>query len=150
VLERAGELGKQMATDYQRAKRKRNGLANWRLVRYADDFVVVVSGERHHAEALREEVSVVLAPLGLRLAPDKTRVAHIDEGLDFLGVHIRRMRKRGAPTVGLVRRASPSRSRRRLRTTDRLRHNASATRSATTSPRWARGSTIRGTPLRAR
>jgi RNA-directed DNA polymerase len=85
----------QMASDYQRAKRKRNGLANWRLVRYADDFVVVVSGERQHAEALREEVSAVLAPLGLRLAPDKTRVVHIDEGLDFLGFHIRRMRKRG-------------------------------------------------------
>jgi hypothetical protein len=32
----------------------------------------VVSGERRHAEALREEVSAVLAPLGLRLAPEKT------------------------------------------------------------------------------
>ncbi len=84
-----------MATDYQRAKRKRAGLANWRLVRYADDFVVMVSGERHHAEALREEVAAVLAPLGLRLAPEKTRVVHIDEGLDFLGFGIRRMRKRG-------------------------------------------------------
>ena len=49
----------------------------------------------HHAEALREEVSAVIAPLGLRLAPDKTRVVHIDEGFDFLGFHIRRMRKRG-------------------------------------------------------
>jgi RNA-directed DNA polymerase len=37
----------------------------------------------------------VLAPLGLRLSPEKTRVVHIDEGLDFLGFHIRRMRKRG-------------------------------------------------------
>jgi RNA-directed DNA polymerase len=33
--------------------------------------------------------------LGLRLAPEKTRVVHIDEGFDFLGFHIRRMRKRG-------------------------------------------------------
>jgi RNA-directed DNA polymerase len=91
----AGQWQQQMATDYQRAKRKRAGLATWRLVRYADDFVVMVSGERHHAQALREEVSAVLAPLGLRLAPDKTRVVHIDEGLDFLGFHIRRMRKPG-------------------------------------------------------
>jgi RNA-directed DNA polymerase len=37
----------------------------------------------------------VLAPLGLRLAPEKTRTVHIDEGFDFLGFHIRRMRKRG-------------------------------------------------------
>ena len=45
----------------------------------------MVHGERQHAEALREEVSGVLAPLGLRLAPEKTRVVHIDEGFDFLG-----------------------------------------------------------------
>ena len=55
----------------------------------------MVSGDRHHAEALREVVSAVLAPLGLRLAPEKTRVVHIDEGCTFLGFDIRRMRKRG-------------------------------------------------------
>ena len=33
--------------------------------------------------------------MGLRLSPEKTRVVHIDEGFDFLGFHIRRMRKRG-------------------------------------------------------
>jgi RNA-directed DNA polymerase len=74
---------------------QRNGLGNWRLIRFADDFVVMVSGGRHHAEALREEVAAVLAPLGLRLSPEKTRVAHIDEGFVFLGMQIRRMRKRG-------------------------------------------------------
>src|SRR6266705_1967400 len=58
-------------------------------------LVLMVSGDRHHAEALREEVAAVLAPLGLRLAPEKTRTVHIDEGFDFLGQHIRRMRKRG-------------------------------------------------------
>jgi RNA-directed DNA polymerase len=55
----------------------------------------MVSGDRQHAEALREEVSAVIKPLGLRLAPDKTRVAHIDEGFVFLGFTIRRLRKRG-------------------------------------------------------
>lgn len=84
-----------MATDWQRAKRKRNGLGNWKLVRYADDFLVMVSGRRGHAEALLEEVAAVLAPLGLRLSPEKTRVVHIDEGFDFLGFHVRRRRKRG-------------------------------------------------------
>ncbi|MFI7708567.1 group II intron maturase-specific domain-containing protein [Nonomuraea sp. NPDC049480] len=54
-----------------------------------------MSGDRHHAEELREEAAGVLAPSGLRLAPDKTRVVHIDEGFDFLGHHIRRLRKRG-------------------------------------------------------
>ncbi|WP_426938669.1 group II intron reverse transcriptase/maturase [Pseudarthrobacter sp. S3] len=85
----------QMGTDQQRAKRKRNGLGNWKIVRYADDFVVMVSGERRHAEELREDVAEVLAPMGLRLSPEKTRVVHIDEGFDFLGFHIHRRRKRG-------------------------------------------------------
>ena len=38
----------------------------------------------------------MIAPMGLRLSPDKTRVVHIDHGFDFLGFHIRRMRKRGS------------------------------------------------------
>jgi RNA-directed DNA polymerase len=85
----------EMGNDRQRAKRRRHGQGNWKLIRYADDFVLMVSGDRHHAETLREEVAAVLAPLGLRLSPEKTRVVHIDEGFDFLGFHIRRMRKRG-------------------------------------------------------
>ena len=84
-----------MNTWHRRDKRKRGGEANWKLVRYADDFVVCVNGQRPHAEALREQVAAVLAPLGLRLSPEKTCVVHIDEGFDFLGFHIRRMRKRG-------------------------------------------------------
>ena len=78
-----------------RAKRRRHGLANYRLIRYADDFVVMVSGTRAHAEDLRDEVATVLAPMGLRLSEEKTRVAHIDEGLDFLGWRIQRHQKRG-------------------------------------------------------
>ncbi|HZI73822.1 MAG TPA: reverse transcriptase domain-containing protein, partial [Gemmatimonadales bacterium] len=84
-----------MGTQNQRTRRRKNGLGTWRLIRYCDDFVVMVHGERRHAEVLREEVADVLATLGLRLSPEKTRVVHIDEGFDFLGMHIRRMRKRG-------------------------------------------------------
>jgi RNA-directed DNA polymerase len=80
---------------WQRQQRARKGLGNWRLVRYADDFVIMVHGTRQHAQALREEAAAVLAPLGLRLAEEKTRVVHIDEGFDFLGFTIRRQRKRG-------------------------------------------------------
>jgi RNA-directed DNA polymerase len=84
-----------MGTANQRAQRRYHGQPTYRLIRYADDFVVVVKGERRHAEQLREEVAAVLAPLGLRLSPGKTQVVHIDDGFDFLGFHIRRMRKRG-------------------------------------------------------
>ncbi|MBV9383436.1 MAG: group II intron reverse transcriptase/maturase [Streptosporangiaceae bacterium] len=79
----------------QRERRRRNGEGNWKLIRYAGDLVLMVDGERRHAEALREQVAAVLAPLGLRLADEKTRVVHIGEGFDFLGFTIRRMRKRG-------------------------------------------------------
>jgi len=83
------------ATPYQRAKRRRLGLPNIRLVRYADDWCLLVSGTKAHAEALREEIAEVLTGMGLRLSPEKTLVTHIDEGLDFLGWRIQRHRKRG-------------------------------------------------------
>lgn len=82
-------------TTYQRTKRRRSGLTNYRIVRYADDFVVLVAGTEAHAQALREEVAEVLAPMGLSLSEAKTRVCHIDEGFDFLGFRIQRKRKRG-------------------------------------------------------
>src|SRR3954464_7912967 len=78
----------------RRGIRKRGG-AIYRLVRYADDFVVMVHGAREHAEAIREEVAAVLATLGLRLSAAKTSVVHVDEGFDFLGWRIQRRRKRG-------------------------------------------------------
>jgi RNA-directed DNA polymerase len=79
----------------ERAKRLRHGLPNFRLVRYADDWCLMVKGSRAHAESLREGIAAVLATMGLRLSPDKTLITHIDEGLDFLGWRIQRHRKRG-------------------------------------------------------
>jgi RNA-directed DNA polymerase len=79
-----------------RHRRRTKGLATYRLVRYADDLVVLVHGTRAHVEALREETAAVLRPMGLRLSEAKTRIAHIDEGFDFLGFRIRRAPKRGS------------------------------------------------------
>jgi RNA-directed DNA polymerase len=101
------QWSREMGTSAQRQKRRRHGQGNWKLIRYADDLVLMVSGDRHHAVALRDEVAAVLAPLGLRLAPEKTRVAHIDEGFDFLGYHIRRMRKRGTQKHYVYTKPSP-------------------------------------------
>jgi len=83
------------ASDYQRSKRRAQHLPNYRLVRYADDWCLVVAGTREDAEALREETAGVLSAMGLRLSPEKTLITHIDQGLDFLGWHIQRRRKRG-------------------------------------------------------
>jgi RNA-directed DNA polymerase len=76
--------------------------AHGRLVRYADDFVVLCRG-RAEADAARELAGRVLAGLGLELHPDKTKVVDLTEGregLDFLGCHFRarvsgRMLERG-------------------------------------------------------
>ena len=84
------------ASPYERAKRRRQGLPNYRLCRYADDWCLAVSGTRENAEAARMETADVLARMGLRLSPDKTLITHIDEGLVFLGWRIQRHRKRGA------------------------------------------------------
>jgi RNA-directed DNA polymerase len=83
------------STQSQRATRRRKGQANYRLVRYADDWLLLVSGTREHAEDMRTRAATVLAPMGLRLSEEKTKITHIDEGLDFLGWRIQRHRKRG-------------------------------------------------------
>ena len=85
----------QSATRVDRSRRRRHGQPIYRLVRYADDFVVLVSGSREHAEAMHDQVAAVLAPIGLRLSPEKTAVVHIDEGFDFLGFRIQRHQKPG-------------------------------------------------------
>jgi RNA-directed DNA polymerase len=61
------------------------------LVRYADDGVVLCRSavQAEHALAV---VGEILASLGLRLHPDKTKVVDLREGrdgLDFLGCHFR-------------------------------------------------------------
>jgi RNA-directed DNA polymerase len=83
------------ASPYGRARRRRHGLPNYRLVRFAGDWCLLVSGTKAHAEALREELAGVLSTMGLRLSPEKTLITHIDDGLDFLGWRIQRHRKRG-------------------------------------------------------
>jgi RNA-directed DNA polymerase len=87
----------------QRYRDRKRGEATYRLVRYADDFVICVAGERQHAEALIPETAQVLCPLGLTLSMEKPRITHIDEGIDFLGGwRIKRdLGRRGRPGIFL-------------------------------------------------
>ncbi|HYA67774.1 MAG TPA: group II intron reverse transcriptase/maturase [Acidimicrobiales bacterium] len=62
------------------------------LVRYADDLVVLTTS-RQRAEEARRRIGAVLAGLGLRLHPDKTRIVCLKDGkdgFDFLGFHHRK------------------------------------------------------------
>ena len=91
-----------MGTVSQRYSARKRGEATYRLVRYADDFVICVAGTRQHAEALAAETAQVLRPLGLTLSLEKTRITHIDEGFDFLGWRIKRdLGRRGRPGMFL-------------------------------------------------
>ena len=88
--------GGTMSTDGRRRYRRQKGLPNWRIIRYADDFAVLVNGVQADVEALRESIATVLATIGLRLSAEKTRVVHMSEGFDFLGFRIQWRRKRGS------------------------------------------------------
>lgn len=78
-----------------RRNRARKGAGNWRIVRYADDFVIMTNSSRDDAVALKEQASGVLAGLGLRFSEAKTRIAHLSEGIDFLGFHLQWRQRRG-------------------------------------------------------
>ena len=87
--------GGTMSTAYLRSRRRVKGLPRWRVVRYADDFVVLVHGTEADVETVREDVARVLATLGLRLSAAKTQRVHMSDGFVFLGFHIQWKRKRG-------------------------------------------------------
>jgi len=64
--------------------------------------VVMVAGTRADAERLRDQAAAVLAPMGLRLSEEKTRIVHIDEGFDFLVATRGRTVRVGSLTGGLT------------------------------------------------
>jgi len=83
------------ASSAKRQYRRKKGLPTYRLVRYADDFVILVAGNRIHTEDLLVESQKALGPMGLRLSEEKTLITHVDRGFDFLGFRIQRRRKPG-------------------------------------------------------
>jgi RNA-directed DNA polymerase len=90
------EHGQVSAPPWVRERRRRQGRPNYRIVRYADDFAVLVAGTRDDTQAVREQVAAVLATIGLRLSQEKTTICHIDEGFEFLGWRIQRHQQRGS------------------------------------------------------
>lgn len=58
--------------------------ANHKLVRFADDFVILARN-RERAEAALALSREVVENLALRLNPIKTRIVHRDQGFEFLG-----------------------------------------------------------------
>jgi RNA-directed DNA polymerase len=61
------------------------------LVRYADDLLALCHS-RKQAQQVKARLAAWLAPRGLSFNEDKTRIVHLDGGVDFLGFNIRRYR----------------------------------------------------------
>jgi retron-type reverse transcriptase len=66
-------------------------------VRYADDFVIGITGPKTDAIEIRDLISTFLSTLGLELNKEKTKISHIvDSGFFFLGTQIFRLARGGA------------------------------------------------------
>ena len=60
------------------------------LVRYADDFIITGRSKELLEQKVKPLVEAFMAERGLRLAPEKTTITHIDDGFDFLGQNVRK------------------------------------------------------------
>jgi group II intron reverse transcriptase/maturase len=89
-----------------------------RLVRYADDFVVMCKTESQAKEAQRR-VGIIMDRLGLMLHPEKTRIVDLrrgKEGFTFLGCMIRKRRSiQRAPRLHFMQRWPSPKAMKRVR-----------------------------------
>ena len=60
------------------------------LVRYADDFIITGATKALLENEVKPLVEQFLCDRGLQLSPEKTCVTHIEQGFDFLGMHVRK------------------------------------------------------------
>src|SRR6266536_6019164 len=75
-------------------------------IRYADDMVVLCHSQQQAAQ-VKARLAEWLAPRGLAFNEDKTKIVHLREGFDFLGVNVRRYPNRKLlikPSAAAVRR----------------------------------------------
>jgi RNA-directed DNA polymerase len=72
--------------------RGRSGRSSHRVhvVRYADDFIVTGASKEILETEVRPVVERFMSTRGLELSQEKTRIAHIAEGFDFLGQNVRK------------------------------------------------------------
>lgn len=81
--ERSATAQKRRLWDWQ------NGRPSFYLIRYADDFVILVAGSQEEAE--KEKIALadfLRQQLHLELSAEKTLVTRAEEGFDFLGYRV--------------------------------------------------------------
>ena len=73
-------------TQTQRWRDRAKGLPSYRMVRFADDFVVLVRGTEAQAHALKKQTAEFMREqMRLTLSPEKTHVTHVDDGFTCSG-----------------------------------------------------------------
>jgi group II intron reverse transcriptase/maturase len=84
------------------------------LVRYADDFVILLKGG---AKSVFKKIEAMLERLGLKLHPDKSKIVKAKKGFDFLGIHFRlsRTRKKNSKLKQFCQRWASNRSMERIK-----------------------------------
>lgn len=89
-------------TSYERKKERKAGRGTYTVVRYADDFVVVTNDTIHGVRKAKAEIKEFLeTELRLTLSNEKTTITHVNDGFDFLGYNIRRVKPEGRWVVHL-------------------------------------------------
>jgi RNA-directed DNA polymerase len=82
-------------TEWERRRKNRGTCIPCFIIRYADDFVVLVDGSMQQAQILRQEIArFLMDKLYLELSPEKTCITPAEEGLNFLGFQVRKFGKK--------------------------------------------------------
>ena len=76
-----------------RQRRCRRKLARYGFIRYADDMLVTAE-TKEDISAIIPTIEIWLKQRGLELNQEKTTITNVDDGVNFLGFHIRRFRGR--------------------------------------------------------
>jgi RNA-directed DNA polymerase len=96
VLDRRFEAAWAARTHDQRARDRARGHPSYRMIRFADDFVVLVRGTEAQARAIKEQTAEFMQEhMRLKLSPEKTHITHVDDGFDLLGFRVKRRPWRG-------------------------------------------------------
>ena len=62
-----------------------------KLVRYADDFVLIINpnGTWNNEKIIKHSLGIILEPIGLKLSEEKSKLTDCLTGFDFLGFNVR-------------------------------------------------------------
>ena len=71
------------------------------VIRYADDFCVLCD-TKNDAQEAKTLISEWLKQRGLQLSEEKTKISHIEAGIDFLGFSIRRYRGKNGRVKNII------------------------------------------------